>query len=147
MIFFAIPFVMLSWVLGGQINKIFKPIGVTLSLIVFFFIAHQRPWYCFLPSLLYGFWLAFGYGEDSKLMKWLKDDEKVRIVYSLICCIPPIFTIALTRNWYSYFSLIFILGAFQTRFPSLGKIGKYDILPDDILRGLSIGLSMSFSLI
>lgn len=142
----SIPFITLFWCLGGQINKLFKPIGVTLSLIVFFFIAHHHPWYCILPSLLYGFELSLGYGENSLLMKWLKDDELVRDVYSLLCCIPPIFTIALTQNWNAYFGLLFILVAFQFKLPSLGKIGKYDIITDDILRGLSIAVANFWAL-
>lgn len=147
MIFLSCIPIALFWCLGGQINKLFKPIGVTLSLIGCFFLFAHKPWWCVLPSLLYAGELTLGYGEDGKLMKWLQNDELVRIVFSLLCCIPVCFTIALTQNYYAFFSLLLILGAFQLKLGSWGKIGKYDILPDDISRGTSIAIAMSCALI
>lgn len=147
MIFFCIPLVILFWILGGQINKLFKPIGVTLSIIGIYLLWHNYSVWYFIPTLFYAFWLTFGYGDDSKLMKWLRNDESVRIIYSIMCCLPVIITCALTKQWLDSIGIIGILIAFQLKLWSWGKIGKYDLLPEDIFRGLSIGLAMSLALI
>lgn len=147
MIFTCIPLVILLWCLAGQINKLFRPIGVPLSIIAIYLLWHNHSIWYFIPTLLYGFELTLGYGDDSRLMKWLRNDESVRVVYSIMCCIPVIITCALTENWLSSISILGIIGAFQLRLGSLGKIGKYDFLSDDIFRGLSIGFGMSLALI
>lgn len=147
MIFLIVPLVTILWMVAGQINKLFRPIGIPLSTIgVYCLLVNGVWWYC-LPSLLYGFELTNGYGDNSKLMKWLKNDETVRIVYSVMCCLPVMITIAMTQNWSSSFSLLLILLAFQLRLGSWGKLGKYDILADDFFRGISIGLAISLALL
>lgn len=147
MIFLCIPLVILFWLLGGQINKLIRPIGVPLSIIGIYLISHSYPWWYILPTLLYGFELTLGYGPNSKLEKWLGSDELVRIFYSFMCSLPVIFICALTNKWFNTIGIIGIILAFQIRAGSLGKIGKYDILLEDILRGSSVGLAMSLVLI
>jgi len=133
--------------LGGQINKLFRPIGMTISIALAYLIWHNHPWWCVLPVLLYAIDLDLGYGPNSKLFKWLKDDELVRDVYGVLCAIPVFLTCALTQKWFSMFGCLGVIVAYQLREGSWGRIGKYDILPDDLFRGLAIGLAMSWALI
>lgn len=147
MIFLSILLVVIFWMLGGQLNKLFRPIGVPLSIIGIYLLWHNHSIWCILPTLLYGFELTLGYGENSKLMKWLHKEETIRTVYSFMCSLPVVIICALTHNWFSVISIIGIIIAFHLDLGSWGKIGKYDILPDDLFRGLSIGLAISFALI
>lgn len=146
MIFLSIPLCILFSCLGGQINKLFRPIGIPLSIIGVYLLWHAHSWTYCLPVLGYGFIDTLGYGVNSKLMKWLKDDILVRDVFSILQCIPLIFTIALTQNWNACLGIMFILMAYQLRIDPWFKIGKYDVLPDDIARGASVGLAMSLAL-
>lgn len=147
MIFLLAPMVSILWALGGQINKLIRPIGIPLLTVLFYIIHHNHPWWCVLPVFLYGGILTIGYGEDSKLMKLLGNDELVRDVYSIICCIPITLMILLTGNLLALIGILLILGAFQIRLGSLGRIGKCDILPEDLIRGFIIGLAISLALI
>lgn len=147
MIFLSVPLVVLFGMLGGQVNKLFRPIGITLTLIATYLLTgHLSTWWICLPTLTYGLVLSFGYGENSKLMKWLKSDEVVRIVFSFMCCVPVWIVIALTNNYLSALGAFAIVGAFQIRMGSWGKIGKYDILPEDLFRYLAIGGAMTWAL-
>lgn len=146
MIFLCVPLCIVFGMLGGQINKLFRPIGITLSIIGIYLVFHNHPWWVCLPTLIYGGWLSMGYGENSKLMKWFKSDEIVRIVFSLICCVPPVLCSVFTHLW-SMWSIVLILVAFQVRMGSWGKVFGKDILPEDIFRWGAVGLSMSISLI
>lgn len=147
MIFLCIPLCILFGMLGGQINKLFRPIGISLSIFLIYLIWHNHSWLYGLPSLLYGLELTLGYGENSLFMKWFKNDENIRDFYSFICCIPVIISMVLTKNIFSVFGILLIIISFQLRLGSFGKIGKYDILPEDIFRWGSVGLAMSLALI
>lgn len=138
---------MVYWWMGGQINKIIRPIAIPLTIVSVYGIWHNHPWYCVLPALLYGFILTIGYGEGSKLMKLLKSDELVRDFYSALCAVPVFITCVLTQKWFSMFGCVGVVIAFQLREGSWGKIGKYDILPDDLFRGLALGLAVSWALL
>jgi hypothetical protein len=147
MIFLCIPLVILFYMLGGQIHKTFRPVGVTLSIIGVYLLWHNHPWWCVLPTLCYAGMLNMGYGVDSKLMKWLQSEQKVRIVLGIIIGVPVLATVALTHNWFALVGFPLIVGCSCIRLGSWGKIGKYDILPVDIFRGLAVGLAMSLALI
>ncbi len=147
MIFLSIIPCIIFSMLGGQLNKLFRPIGIPISIILIYLLSHNHPWWCCLPALIYAFELTLGYGENSKLAKWLKDDRLVRYFYGMICAIPIVISCILTWNLYFLPSSILPVIAYQLKLGSWGKIGKYDILPDDLFRGLSIGLAMSLALI
>lgn len=147
MIFLCIPLVIFFGCLGGQLNKLFRPIGIPLSIMGVYLIKYNHPWFCVLPVLLYGFELTLGYGENSKLMKWFKDDRLVRLIYSSLCCIPLTLCVFLTGNYMALLGTFFILLAFQLEFGSWGKIGKYDVLGDDVVRWGILGVCVSFALL
>jgi len=141
----SVPLVILAWVLGGQINKLIRPIAVPLSLGLGCLLGHVH-WYLILPVLLYGFTLTLGHGQDSKLMKWLKSEQELRIVVGLINALP-IFIVALLNHPINVLWVLIIVAVFCIRLGSWGKIGKYDILPVDIFRGLIVGLAYSVSVL
>lgn len=147
MIFWCVPLVILFWCLGGQVNKLFRPIGVTLSIIAIYLIVHNHSIWYIIPSLWYAFTLTLGYGENSKLMRWLKDEQRVRIVLGISSALPVIVTASLTQNYFALFGFPLIVGVECIRMGSWGKIGKYDILPVDIFRGLAVSLAISMALI
>lgn len=147
MIFWCIPLIVLFEVLGGQISKLFRPIGIPLSLAIVYAIWHNHPFSYIWPSLIYAIVLNLGYGENSKLYKWLGSEQMVRIVYGCLLGLPVVITSALTMNWLALLGFPLIVAACCIRLGSWGKIGRFDILPVDILRGLAIGLAMSFALI
>lgn len=140
MIFFSIPLVVLFYMLGGQINKLFRPIGVSLSM---YLLSLHHPLIA-LPVLLYGGLLLIGYGENSKLMKWLKSEQAVRIVIGLLVSIPVLIITFITRKWIiGGLGIVAIVACSCIRLGAWGKIGKYDILPVDIIRGAVLSLVIS----
>lgn len=147
MIFLCIPAVVLFFMLGGQIQKLFRPIGITLSIATMYLICTKDAPLFVIPTLLYGGILTIGYGENSKLMKWLKTEQKVRIIYGILLALPVILSISLTQRWEALLSIPFVVASNMLRIGSIGKIGKYDILPTDIVRGLAVGLAMSWALL
>ncbi len=141
MIFLCIPLTILFFMLGGQINKLFRPIGVPLSIILC-----SWSWYA-LSALPYGITLTLGYGENSKLMKWLKSEQKVRIVCGLLDGIPVLIAVLLKHHWWALVGIPAIVAVECVRMGSWGKVGKYDILPVDIFRGAIRGIAMVGALI
>jgi hypothetical protein len=148
MIFLSVPFVILAWMWGGQTEKWVRPVGVALSIYLIYLAFNLHTWYLGLPALMYGGELTFGYGEKSLFHKLAKgNDELIRIYYSIWCCIPVLVSCAIQGHWLRMLSCALIIGAFQIRAGSLGKIGKYDILIEDIARSLAVGTSMCISLV
>ncbi len=145
-IFFCVPFIVLFFMLGGQINKLFRPIGVTLSILITYLFSYHVEW-AFVPSLWYAFTLTLGYGEDSKLMKWLKSEQKVRIVLGLSSALPILLTVGLTHNFLALCMIPVIVAVECIRMGKWFSIGKFDVLPVDIFRGLVLGLGMSLALL
>ncbi len=146
MIFLCVPLVIIFFMLGGQINKLFRPIGVSLGIFGIYLSFYPETFLLALPAFLYGAILTIGYGVDSKLMKWFKKEQYVRIAYGVFLTIPVIITSLLTSNIYAILACPLVVATSCLRLGSWGKIGKYDILPVDIFRGFSVGLAMSFAL-
>ena len=132
---------------GGQINKLFRPIGVPLSVFGVYWAFYPHTVLVALPVLLYGFLLTLGYGVNSRLMKWLRSEQAVRIVYGVLIAIPVLLLSIITTNWAAILWVPVIVANSCIRIGSWGKIGHYDILPVDIIRGLTLGLAVSFSLL
>lgn len=151
MIFLSIPLVVLFYMLGGQLNKLFRPIGVPLSIFGVYFLAHNHPVWMGLPVLLYGGLLTLGYGVNSKLMKWLKSEQKVRIALGLAVSVPVPLIVLFTHNWWALVGVPVIVGCSCIRLGAWGSFNlfgrKFDILPVDIIRGLAVSLAVSWALI
>lgn len=147
MILFSIPISILAWMLGGQVNKIIRPIIIPLVIFSMNYMYNPSNWYVALPVLLYGFILTLGYGEHSLLMRLLKNDRVVRIAYSLLCCIPLIIICFITNRFTDMCGCIAIISSFLLNGINLYKIYKYDVLFDDMMRGLSVGAAIAISLL
>ena len=137
---------MLFYMWGGQTEKWVRPVGVSLSIFSLYLAFHLSTWYVGLPALLYGFELTFGYGINSPFHIWLKDDEWVRDVYAVWCCIPVIIAMFITWNLLAIVGCLLIMASFQVRAGSLFSIGKYQFLIEDAYRSFAIGLAMSIAL-
>lgn len=147
MIFWCIPLVILFYMLGGQINKLFRPIGVPLSIIGIYYLSHNQPfWYC-LPVLWYAFTLTLGYGVNSKLMKYFQSEQTVRIVLGISSALPIIVIAAITMKWLLLIWVPIIVGVECIRLGKWFSIGKFDVLPVDILRALVVSVAVSLGLI
>ncbi len=148
MIFLCIPWIVLAYMLGGQVNKLFRPICVPIILLAcFIFFDTTHLWYVILPSLLYGGILTLGYGVDSKLMKWFKHEQTVRIILGVLVGIPVLLTVVLTHNIYGLIGFPLIVSCSCIRMGKWVTIGDFDILLVDIFRGLAVGIGMSLALI
>lgn len=147
MIFISIPLVVIYFLLGGQINKLFRPIGVTLSILTVYGLFHNHPLWCAIPVFWYAFTLTLGYGENSLLMKWLKSEQKVRIVLGVSSALPILLCSILTGNWWALIFIPVIVAVECIRMGKWFSIGEFDILPVDIFRGLALGIGISCALI
>lgn len=147
MIFLCVPLVVLAYMLGGQLNKLWRPIGVPISIMAVYLIWHNHAIWTAMPALLYAFILTLGYGKNSKLMKWLKSEQMVRIVLGCLVALPVLITVLLTGNWLALLGIPLIVGVSCIRMGDWGSIEHFDILPVDIFRGLAVGLAMGAALI
>lgn len=87
--------------------------------------------------------LVMGYGENSHLMGWIGVEWAVRAIYAFLLAIPFVFFG--WRRWLC--ACVLLIVAFQVQAGSLGKIGPYDILIEDIVRyGVLTGL-VAFNII
>lgn len=137
MIFLSIPLVVVFFMLGGQLNKLFRPIGVPLSLLGCSCCKLEA-----LPVLWYAFSLTLGYGVDSKLMKVLKSEQKVRIVSGLLNAVPVAVITSITHQWWDLIGIPLIVGVWCIRLGKWGSINSFDILPVDILRGAALSAAI-----
>lgn len=143
--FLSIPLVVIFHMLGGQINKLYRPIGCTLSMVICFYLFPHREWFLSLPILFYAFRLTLGDGPNSKLMKVLKSEQKVRIVEGLLSSIPVLVEIMFSHNYLVFLFIPLIVASYCIRLGRWGHIGKFDILPVDIFRGLAIAVGNSLA--
>lgn len=150
MTFFALPLVMLFYMWGGQTMKWIRPVGVALSISGVYFLTHgSHPWWWGFLAWIYGFELAFGYGDKSWIHKIAGgDDTKIRLFYGLWCSLAIIATSIVTAHYLSMISVALIFGAFQIHAGAAKfKIfGKYDFLWEDFWRSLAIGIAMAWAL-
>ncbi len=161
--------IMVLWMIGGQFLKGARRFGVPgISTIIFilnrFFGSPNSPqeeeekknmkvreWVAIgIYAVVLPFLLAVGYGENSWLRKKLGgNDLTTRATYGTMLSIPLGIFIALTQvsPWKYLIIVIALIGAFLIRAGSLGKIGKYDILIEDMVRSLTFGSSLVFILV
>lgn len=146
MIWTLIPIVMVLWLIGGQFWKPARRyiIPVIASLYALFLKDRRKRWLAPL-LLLFSAILSLGYGEDSNLRKLLGGSEFwTRIVMGILVASVPITYGIISHgvNWTSPVILVVNVGAWQVRAGSLGKVGKYDILIEDIFRSFALGISI-----
>ena len=117
---------------GGQKNKGARRFGIPFFSIL---IKFKELKFKSLAFLLLIPILCLGYGENSFLMQILGDDTLVRLVYGFILSLPFLFFGI--KKW--LLSAILLPIAFSVRAGSLGNIGNFDILIEDILRYGTLG--------
>lgn len=85
--------------------------------------------------------LSMGYGVNSFYKKIFKKEWLIRLAYAITLSIPFCAYLALTGA--SGFKYIVcagaLIGAWQVRAGSLGRIGSFDILIEDIVRYFTVG--------
>ena len=80
-------------------------------------------------------------------MKLLKSEQIVRIVLGLLTSVPIIVIGTIAAKWWVLLFVPVIVAVECIRMGSWGKIGKYDVIPVDIFRGLALGIAISCALI
>lgn len=151
------PAIMVLWMIGGQINKGVRRFGIPgTSMIgaVFWRLTDGekksfKETSKLLVLLLLIPVLVMGYGINSKLMKIFKKDLTVRIAYAIMVSIPLGIYAIITPNPFWKYPIITtsLIVAFQVRAGSLSKIGVYDVLIEDMVRGLVLGYSLIWLII
>lgn len=133
------------WMIGGQLIKGVRRFGVPgLTLMVALidkWKKEKKDWAVLVFVLLIPV-LCMGYGVNSFLMKIFKKDWIVRVAYAIILSLPFLaYTLLSPQYTLLQYGIITVslIGAFQVRAGTLAKIGKYDILIEDIIRGLTLG--------
>ncbi len=161
--------VMLLWLASGQFLKGLRRFGIpgvsTIVLILNKLFSepkslkekeerdsmNTREWVAIgVYAIVLPFLLAVGYGESSWLRKVLGgNDLTTRATYGTMLSLPILVYILLVgvSPWRYLVILVALIGAFLVRAGSLGKVGKYDILIEDIVRSLTFGSSLVFVLV
>lgn len=146
----TIPAVMILWLIGGQINKAVRRYGVPGVALLSAVITslkddkNKNKWYKYLPLLVAIPILSIGYGTDSALKKVFKKDWIVRVVYGIILSLPFLALTLMTTNpyWKYIITVLSLCGAFSIQAGSLGRIGTFDILIEDIIRSAVLGINI-----
>lgn len=162
MIWVLVPCVVVMWMVGGQFEKGVRRFGIpgTVTLVAFIeaLLAKeagaqegeqekQAGWKGLLFLLMIPV-LAMGYGVNSAIMRVCQVDWLVRIVYaSLLAGVLDVEAIVTHDPWWLMVLYHVVLpAAFSVRAGSLGKVGKWDVLAEDIIRGTSVGVCVVLGL-
>lgn len=86
--------------------------------------------------------LSMGYGKNSFLMSLLHNDTLTRIVFGACLSLP--FLAFGARRW--LYALVGLSVAFSVRAGSLGRIGVFDILIEDMVRYGVLGILIAFNI-
>lgn len=146
MIWTVIPVTVILWLISGQMIKGLRryAIPVIASLYALFLKDRRKRWLAPLLLILSAI-LSLGYGENSALRKLLGgSDFWTRIVMALLIASVPI-TYGILAHGVSTSILTVTavnLVAWQVHAGIWFKIGKYDILIEDICRSLALGVSI-----
>lgn len=132
--------IMIAGMFGGQKNKGVRRFGIPGIAILSVF-TNKFEWK-HLAFLLFIPVLVMGYGENSVLMSWLHSDILVRIVYGMLVSIPFVF-FGLRRWLVAFISLPI---AFSISAGSMGQIGGFDILAEDMIRYGTLGILIAFNI-
>lgn len=118
-----------SGLIGGQGHKWLRRYGIPIIAII------GGKFNKILPYLFIGGVLSIGYGENSILMRILGADGLVRLVYAILLSLPFLFWGM--KRWIT--ACIALILSFQVRAGSLGHIGSFDVLIEDIVRYSVLG--------
>ena len=124
---------------GGQKKKGARRFGIPFSAII---LGLKRWTWKYLSFLLLIPILCMGYGVNSFLMDFFQDDTMVRVAYGFILSLP--FIVFSLKRW--IVTAITLMIAFCIRAGSLGSIGDFDILIEDIIRYSVLGFWILFSI-
>ena len=138
---------MILGMIGGQINKAVRRFGIPSVAVIYGMVKaikknnRKRDKAKFIIFTLLIPILSMGYGVDSLLTKVFKKDWIVRIAYAFLLSIPiAIYMFTTSQFGFNYiYYLISLALAYSVRAGSLWKIGKYDILIEDMIRYFVLG--------
>ncbi len=130
--FFSLLTIIFLGMFGGQKNKGARRFGIPFFSIL---IKFKRLKFKSLAFLFLIPILCLGYGKNSFLIQVLGNDTLVRIAYGFILSLPFLFFVF--KKW--LLSAILLIIAFSVRAGSLGRIGTFDLLWEDILRYGTLG--------
>ena len=122
---------------GGQRNKTVRRAGIPILALTFGGFS-RRAW----PLVLLMPLLSVGYGESSWLAHQFNQEWLIRSVYACMLSLPFLFYGI--KRWGISALLMGIV--FQIHAGSLGHIGNFDILVEDILRYGVLGGLTAFNL-
>jgi hypothetical protein len=137
-----IPMFVFMYCWGGQVRNWMRryvlPVSVMLLTMAYFHYSTEKHWYMAIPALLFIPDFVEGYGEKSWLFKLFKVDWETRMAYGFMCAL----TIAGEAVWQGHYwactAVMIEPVLYLMEFSSWGKIGKYDILGDDVVRALGL---------
>lgn len=139
------------WCLGGQIKTYWRrfvlPVAVLALSMAYLHFTPDKHWYVGLPALLFIPDFIEGYGPKSWIYKWLRNETEVRMAYGAMCSLPIIGTAMWTGHWWCLLISVVEPALFVVELGSWGKIGKYDILGDDVVRALGLGIFWVWAII
>lgn len=146
MIWTVVPIIVVLWLISGQMIKGLRryAIPAIASLYALFLKDRRKRWLAGLLLILSGI-LSIGYGENSVLRKILGgSDTLTRLVVSVLVATVPITYSVLTVgfSWSQPSILVMNIIAWQVYAGTLFKIGKYDVLIEDICRSTALGVSI-----
>ncbi len=160
MIWLVIPVNVVFWLIGGQFWKAGRRYGIPLLTIAILYIRlarmrlkkGRRDWIAPLAMLPAIGVLSMGYGVNSWLKGVCRYELTTRIAYAIILSIPLAVYALISPNVSPKGLLITtpaLILAFQFRDVWLGKlrhirIGKFDILLEDVARSVVFGGSIVF---
>lgn len=124
---------MILGMIGGQKNKAARRYGIPGT--AFLVALWQGVGWRSLAILLFIPTLAMGYGENSLLVQWLHADWIVRVVYGLMLALPFAF-FGLVRL---AIAAVCLVGTFSIHAGSMGTIGGFDLLAEDLIRYATLG--------
>ncbi len=138
------------WQIGGQLSKGARRFGVPGFAVLSLFIndmyaknKDKRKRY--LPLLLFLLVpiLCMGYGMNSALMKIFKKEKIVRAVYAGLLSIA-----FMGLPWFLYLiGLVLLEIAFSIRAGLWFKIGKFEVLWEDVARATAVGFNIVFYMV
>jgi hypothetical protein len=135
------------WLIGGQCSKWARRYLIAVLMTAYAYFANKEPQKrrAGIVFLAMAGFLSAGYGENSKIKKWCGGSETITRL-AMACLIASVFVVylCLTNGNVWKIPAIYALNmlAWQVRAGSLGKIGKYDILVEDIFRASACAVSL-----